>query len=254
MTTPAVIDHIASHDIGDPHTLAGEHARLMRDVARRAAPVLALLDARAWPHAEIGTLTAFLRSAVLRQMSDEEVLLYPHDSSTPPFAELSAEHVLLHSQIAELEKVYAAPGSQAELRAVLDELLDTLRRHLDSEHAVLSALPAGEGAVPSVADLAAGSDAWLPNDDAPVLIEFDRLPADQATELCIERLLRLRPGQTAELHSRAEDLLRPVCQWLHEFDPARFGFAYVMAEQDHLLRVTCRQPNSAAGIGYPSWR
>lgn len=250
MKTPAPqIAQAARHDDGDTHTLAGEHARLMRDVIRRAAPVLALLDARAWPHAELGALTIYLRSTVLRQVSDEEVHLYPHDASAPPFAELSADHVRLHRLTAQLEKVHAEPCSGAELRALVDDVLATLHRHLQDEQEVLGALPAAEGGVPSVAYLASARQAWLPEDNAPVLIELDGLPADQVIELCIERLLRLHPGQTAELHARHDRFLRAICRWLHEFDAARFGTDHITSGDHHLLRVTCRHANAAAGIG-----
>jgi hypothetical protein len=192
-----------------------------------------------------------VRNAVLRQVSDEEVLLYPHDSSAPPFAELSADHVRLHALTAQLESVHAHPGPPAELRAFVEELLATLRRHLAAEQDVLAALPAAEGEVPSVADLAAADREWLPVDDAPILIEVDRLPADQASELCIERLLRLRPGQTAELRGHADQLLQPVYRWLRDFDATRFGLTHASEGHDYLLRVTCRVANAPAGIGYP---
>lgn len=250
MTTSAVHISDAVPDLDDAHTLAGEHARLMREVSHRVASVLALLDARAWPHAELGALTSFLRSTVLRQVSDEEVHLYPHNSAAPPFAELSADHVRLHSITAELEKVHAVPCPRGRLRALVDELLATLRRHLHNEQELLAALPAAQCEVPSVADLAAGEQAWLPDDSAPVLIEMDRLPADQAIELCLERLLRLRPDQSAELHTRDDQLLRTVRRWLQEFDAARFGFDQTTRGQRHRLRVTCR-PVAPAGIGYP---
>jgi hypothetical protein len=136
-------------------TLAGEHALLMRDVVRRAEPILALLDARAWPHAELGTLARFLRAAVLRQVSDEEALLFPHDSSAPPFAELSAAHVRLHTLTAQLESAHTHRCTPAELRALVEQLLSTLRRHLVEEQAVLAALPDAPGDVPSAAALAA---------------------------------------------------------------------------------------------------
>ena len=224
-TSAAVLGRPASRDIAGPRTLAGEHARLMRDVARRAAPVLALLDARAWPHDELGTLTTYLRTAVLRQVSDEETHLYPHDASAPPFAELNADHVRLHGLTAQLEQARTEPCSRAQLHALVDELLATLRRHLEDEQAVFAALSTDEP------------------DDAPVLIDMGTLPADQAGELCIERLLRLRPGQTAEVHARSDHLLRPVGRWLRDFDAARFGLALTTAGPDHLLRVTCREIN-----------
>src|SRR5215475_14133154 len=74
----------------DRHALAGEHALLLRDLRRRVDPVLALIAAQVWPHAELRTLIRFVRTDVLRQTTDEEVLLYPNGAA-PPFAELSAE-------------------------------------------------------------------------------------------------------------------------------------------------------------------
>lgn len=238
MTAPALpllSPQTPARDYGDSSTLSGEHARLMRDVARRAASVLTLLDARTWPHAELGALTNHLRSEVLRQVSDEEVHLYPHDSSAPPFAELSADHVRLHSLAAQLEQAHASPCSRTHLRALVEELLATLRRHFDNECRVLAAATA----------------AWLPDPDTPVRIELDSMAPDQAMELSVERLLRLRPGQAAELHASDAHLLRGVGRWLQGFDAARFGFDDTSVRRDHLLRVTCRQGNGPVGIGYP---
>lgn len=125
----------------DTHTLAGEHHLLMRDVERRTGPVLALLAARTWPHAELGTLATFLRSAVLRQAADEETLLFPRDVSAPPFAELSADHVQLHRLTTRLEQAYRRPCPPTQLRTLVGELLSALRRHLVAEQAVLATLP-----------------------------------------------------------------------------------------------------------------
>lgn len=248
--TPAITTEAPEDRAAVSHTLAGEHARLMRDVAHRAASALALLDARACPHAELRTLTNYLRTAVLRQVSDEEALLYPHDTSAPPFAELSADHLRLHTLTAQLESAGNEPGPSANLHTIIDELLSTLQRHLADEQRVFAALPHAETDVPSAADLAAGRQPWLP-EVGPVLIRLDTLPDEQAIQLCIERLLRLRPGQTAEVHARDEQQLRGVRQWLHEFDAARFGMSHSVSGPDHLLRVACRRANAPAGIGYP---
>ena len=129
------------------HTLVGEHARLMRDVGRRAAPVQALLDARVWPHAELGALASFLRTAVLRQVSGEEAQLFPNDAGAPPFAELSTDHARLRNLTAQLERAHAEPCSRAELRDLVNDLLATLRRHLDDEQRVLAALAIADGDV-----------------------------------------------------------------------------------------------------------
>lgn len=253
--TPALIAAHTGLDaadscITDGHTLAGEHARLMRDVERRAAPVLALLDARAWPHAELGTLANFLRADVLRQVSDEEVHLYPHDSSAPPFVELSADHARLYGLTARLERAHTWRCLPAQLRALVEELLGTLRRHLANEQEVLAALADAQREVPSVADLVAADHAWLP-DDTPVHIALDGLSDDQAVDLAIGRLLRLRPGQTAEVGAHDDWQLQAICRWMHDFDAERYGVDHMATGQDHLLRITCRKANSSAGIGYP---
>jgi hypothetical protein len=249
--TPTLTTRTTTCGADEGRTLAGEHARLMREVTRRAQPVLALLGTRAWPHAELGTLTTYLRAAVLRQVSDEEALLFRHDSFAPPFAELSADHVRLHTLTAELERVHATPVAPQQLRALVEELLETLRRHLAEEQEVLAELSTVEGDVPSVADLAAADQPWMPTDDTPTVIDVDSLPAGRASEMCIEHLLRLRPGQRAELHAHNDQLLRPVSRWLHDFDAARFGFAAETIGPDHVLLVTCRHANAPAGIGYP---
>lgn len=181
----------------DTRTLSGEHAILMRDVEHRAAPVLALLGTRTWPHAELGVLASFLRTTVLRQVSDEEALLYPRDASAPPFAELSADHVRLHILTTQLEAAYAQPCSRPDLRALVDDLLNTLREHLSEEQGVLATLANADVAVPSAAGLAATRHGWTSLEDGPVRIRLDAIPEAQATDMCIERLLRLRPGQSA---------------------------------------------------------
>ena len=132
----------------DVRTLAGEHALLLRDVRRRTAPVLALLETRTWPAAELRTLIGFLRSVVLRQVSDEERLLFPGDSTAAPFAELSTDHVRLDSLTDQLGQVIANPCALPELTALIEELLTTLERHLADEEAVFAALPGMPDQVP----------------------------------------------------------------------------------------------------------
>jgi Hemerythrin HHE cation binding domain len=240
--TCAADDAVSAAVLADTHTLAGEHAALLRDVERRARPVFAVLDARTWPHAELGALINSLRATVLRQVSDEETLLFPNDSSAPPLAELSSDHVRLHTLTTRLEAVHAEPCSRGELRALIDDLLATLRRHLANEQNVLAALPDAGTTVPSAADLAAGEQTWLPRDDAPVLIRLDTLPEAQAARLCIERLLRLRPGQTAEVHAHEDWQLQAVGRWMRDFDATRYGLSLVTVGRDCVLGVTCRLP------------
>ena len=224
--TTSLATHTFSRHCADARTLPVEHAQLLRDVTRRAAPVLALLDARAWPHAELGGLISQLRNAVLRQASDEETH-HPHDASAPPFAELTADHVRLHTLTSRLEHVHAQPCSRAELSALIEELLATLRRHLEDEQQVLAALADADSEIPGV-------------DDTPIRIDLDGLPAEQAFELGIQRLLRLRPGQSAEMQTGDAQLVAAISRWLRAFDSAHFGLGQVTEGQRHVLRVTHR--------------
>jgi HPt (histidine-containing phosphotransfer) domain-containing protein len=222
-------------------TLAGEHAVLLRDVRRRADAVTALIDAHTWPDAELGTLTAFLRAEVLRQASDEETLLYPGDATTGPFAELSADHALLYTLCARLEDACAEPNSLPELRATIDKLLTTLRRHLTDEQAVLAALAQADTPVPAAAEVGSGEQSWPAGDTGPVRILLDLLPAEHAAQLCIERLLRLRPGQEAEVRARDAEQAQRVCRWLHGFDSARFGLSHSRSGDGHSLLYVSRR-------------
>lgn len=207
------------------NTLAGEYAVLLRNVARRVGPVVALLDVHVWPHAELETLTRYLRTTVLRQVSDEETLLYPPDPSAPPFAELTADHVRLHTLHAQCEAALTDPCGPSVLRALLGDLLTTLERHLLAEQVVLAAL---EGS---------GDDT-----DIPVLLWLDAWPDELAEERCIERLLRLRGGQTAEVHSHDARRLGDIGGWLHRFDSVGYGLSYVVTDhEDAVLQVTRRQ-------------
>lgn len=139
----------------------------MRGVARRATSVLALLDARAaWPHAELGTLTNFLRSTVLRRpVFDEDTLLDPHDVSAPRFAELSAHYLRLHALTAKLERAYVQPCPSTQLRALVDDLLSALQRHHADAQRMLAAIP----------DIDTLVGVWL-----------DEYPDQEAVGLCVD--------------------------------------------------------------------
>jgi hypothetical protein len=225
----------------DDQTLAGEHALLLRDVRRRAAAVIALLDAHTWPGDELGTLVAFLRAEVFRQASDEETLLYPGDATTGPFAELSADHALLYTLSARLEEFRARPCPLTKLRATVEELLTTLRRHLLDEQAVLATLAGTETPVPAASKVVSGEERWPAGGTSPVRIRLDSMPPQQAARLCIERLLRLKPGQQAEVSTRDDEQAQRVCRWLHGFDSDRFGLSHGRSGDGHSLLYVSRR-------------
>jgi hypothetical protein len=145
MTMTSVVVHLRKHGpAASPppagQTLGKQQRTLLRDVRRRAAPILTLLDARAWPAAELDTLTRFLRNSVLRQVPDEEQFLFSGDHATAPFVELSKNHLRLQKVTRQLEQALAAPVSLAALAALIEELLGALEQHLNDERVVFTAL------------------------------------------------------------------------------------------------------------------
>lgn len=136
-------------------TLASEHHQLLRDVRRRAVPILVAVDARIWPAAELDTLLAFVRTTVLRQLAAEEELLYPTGIAAAPLAELSADHVRLHELANDLERAGVSPCPLPELTVLVIDLVATLGHHLLEEEAVLAALADVEDELPSIAELTA---------------------------------------------------------------------------------------------------
>src|SRR3954470_24899644 len=165
MTTNVVATHpggFASQvSAPDGSTLVGEHATLLQGVHRRVWPVLALIDARTWPTAELDTLVGFLRGSLLRQASDEEALLF-HGGGGTAFAELTVEHAYLHALTERLAEANATHCPLPELRRMVAELANLLARHLATEQALLADLVEAGGPVPSAAKLADGTQTWLP--------------------------------------------------------------------------------------------
>lgn len=227
MTTnlaPADARAVPSAARPDPPTLAAEHAQLTQGVHRRMWPVLALIDAGTWPTAELVTLVGYLRSSLMRQASDEEAFLFRGGSGTP-FAELTAQHARLHELTERLAESNATHCRLPQLRRMVAELGNALAEHLKAEQAVLCRMAAPDCSVPSANGVAYGR-AWLPADDAPLRIVLDDLAGGRAAQLCIERLLRLHPGQRAEVRSAHRSDLMQVYRWLREFDPGGYGTEY----------------------------
>jgi len=227
-----------------PITLDEEHAALLRGVRRRADAVIALLAARTWPHSELATLTGFLRTVLLRQVSDEESLLFPHDATAAPFAELSAAHVRIYELTEALDHAYEHPCPMAQLRRLVEELLTTLRRHLAEERELLMTLAATDLEVPAAATVSQTHRHWpaVP-DDGPVVINLETLPTALASQLCLERVLRLHPGEQAVIHSRDRLQLNDVRSWLHEFDAVRFTMTTTSEPHGEMsLDVAVRDP------------
>ncbi|MFL6081972.1 MAG: hypothetical protein ACJ74F_01950 [Mycobacterium sp.] len=182
----------------DVRGLADDHALLLRGVQRRAASVVALAAARAWPYAELDTLTGFLRTAVLPHAIDAADRLDP-DGVAAPFTQLRAEHAHISALTAQLEHVDATTCTLPELR----RLVDDLEHHMIKEHAVLAAL------LDTLEDTS--YVAYLDPDapEQPVLILIDALRVDHTVQM---RVNQLRPGQPAQIHAARDNALGRVNQ------------------------------------------
>lgn len=228
----------ASDDNAIAITLAGEHRTLLRDLRRRAAPVLALARARSWPEDELRVLTAFLRGAVLPQAFREEATLYP-DQAPTSLAGLRSEHAQLHALTDRLDGANVRSCTRRELVQMVDEVLRVLEHHVAAEDALLSAARA-EAPAAQV---------------EPAPIELDQLPPERAIQMCIEQILRLVPGQSTQVHSVHEVQLRTVDRWVRGFDPTQYATRRVQGDLTPMpLRIIRRsQAQGCPPLEFDRW-
>src|SRR5437867_3082136 len=106
----------------DVRVLADDHALLLRGVQRRAASVVALAAARAWPYAELDTLTGFLRTAVL-----------PHAIDAPEEPVLILIDALREDHTVQMRVQRLRPGWPAEIHATRDKGLRRVHQRVDGD-------------------------------------------------------------------------------------------------------------------------
>jgi len=186
-----------------PASLSDEHAVLRREVTSRADRVLREADEGRWPAEELAALVDYLHLEVLRQVVDEEWLLFRTARHTADdMARLRADHLELRLTIEELAQ--AAAGGRtlrpAQLSATVRDLQTELEAHLAAEEKILAV---AETAPPSVTSLGAQPHEWYALTEGPV-IDLDRLPGAQGADAALDRLLRLRAGEQVELHATSD--------------------------------------------------
>jgi uncharacterized protein (DUF2249 family) len=201
-------------------SLPDEHAVLRQQVTTRAELVLREADEGRWPTTELTALVDYLHLEVLRQIVDEEWLLYRTARHAPDeLARLRGGHLELRLGIDTLTQ--AAVGdrtlSPAQLAAAVRDLLAHLDAHMAAEEKALSI---ADTAPPSVASLGVQPHEWYPLTEGPV-IELDRLPGPRGADAALDRLLQLRPGESVELHATADP--GPLCQRVRRSDPGGWG-------------------------------
>jgi hypothetical protein len=204
-----------------PLTLAGEHVLLLRQVAERAEELLTGAADGRWPGTELAALVGYAQAEVLRQISDEETLLFPAAPGRQAAA-LARDHTRLRSAAELLARAAAGeqPMPAAQVAAVVRDFATQLERHLSAEESLLASQRAPRG-VPGTAALGGHPHEWYPLTEGPV-INLDTLPDGQAVAAAADRLLRMRRGEQVEL--RAGTGLDPVWREISKLIPGGYQF------------------------------
>ena len=122
-----------------PLTLAEEHVLLLWQVTASAEKLLTATEHGRWPGAELAALAGYAQAEVLRQVSDEEALLFPAVPAQTA-AGLARDHVRLRAAAELLARAAAGdqPMSPAQLAAAVRDFVVQLERHLRNEDDLLA--------------------------------------------------------------------------------------------------------------------
>ncbi|MGI8867744.1 MAG: hemerythrin domain-containing protein [Mycobacteriales bacterium] len=221
-----------------PATLRDEHALMLTEVTARTTDLLAEADQGRWPQQELQQLLDYLHLEVLRQVVDEEWLLFRNSHHDPQsLTPLREDHLELRRLVEILADVAADASrrSPAALAATTRELLTKLQTHIDSEEQLLGA----SDHEPSVGALGRTPHTWYPLTEGP-LIDLDDLPGPQGADAVLGRLLRLRGGEQVDVRASSDPL--PIWRRLASADPDCYGFDYQeQGPPRWRVRVTRRQ-------------
>jgi uncharacterized protein (DUF2249 family) len=208
---------------GVPLTLPAQHAVLLAAVSARSADLLAEADQDRWPQRELQQLLDYLHLEVLRQIVDEEWLLFRDSHHDPQnLAQLRREHQELRRLIEVLDSAAASAGEQSpnHLAVTTRDLLTKLGTHIGAEEQVLGA----DAEPPSTSALGSTPHTWYEFTNGP-LVDLDNLPGPQGVDAVLSRMLRLRPGEEVDLQASSDPL--PIWRRLSMADPGGYGFCYL---------------------------
>lgn len=227
-------------------SLKDEHALMMRELTSRAQAVTAEADEGRWPQAELRELLNYLHLEVLRQLVDEEWLLFRVVRHAPDeLARLRGDHLDLRLAIEVLDQAAATAGSAEglsplQLSATTRDLLSQLERHLAAEDqlAIL-----GEAA-PATASFGAQPHEWYDFTEGPV-IDLDQLPGELGADAALARLVRLDHGEQVEVRASVDPT--PLWQRLIMRDPGGYGVTYLeRGPNQWRVQITCRPERSTS--------
>ena len=228
----------ASPTARPPLTLAEEHVLLLWQVTARAEELLTAAAHGRWPGAELAALAGYAQAEVLRQVSDEETLLF-RAAPAREVAALARDHARLRSAADLLTRAAAGeqPMSPAQVAAAARDFAAQLERHLRAEDSLLASQRAPQG-VPGTAALGGRPLEWYPLTEGSV-VDLDALPKRQAVAAAVDRLLRMRRGEQVELQSGAD--LDPVWREISKLSPGGYQFTVLQDGPDRWrMQVTRR--------------
>jgi uncharacterized protein (DUF2249 family) len=238
-----------------PHpysTLPEEHAVLRRNVATRATAVLTESEAGRWPQSELEELLNYLRLEVLRQVADEEWLLFRAAHHTPDeLALLRREHLELHLAVEELAEAAATRGKAGDwapqrLTATTRDLGAQMERHLADEEQLLAD---ADEAAPATASLGSRPHEWYQLTQGPV-IDMDRLPGALGADAVLERLEGLDRGEQVEIRSSSDP--SPLWRRLNRACAGDYSMTYLdRGPQRWRLQITRREAEAWTPHPYP---
>lgn len=222
-------------------TLKHEHALLMREVTTRAQALLADADEGRWPQTQLRELLNYLHLEVLRQLVDEEWLLFRVIRHAPDeLARLRHDHLELRLAIEILDQAAATGGSAEglsaqQLSATTRDLLAQLESHLAAEDELAIV---GEAA-PATASFGAQPHEWYALTEGSV-VDLDKLPGEKGADAALARLLRLEHREQVEISSSGDP--SPLWHRLVAVDPGGYGIEYLERGPDHWRVEITRWP------------
>lgn len=228
-----------SETAGGAATLAEEHAQLLSEVTARAEILLREAAEDRWPILPLRELVDYLHLEVLQQVVDEEWLLFRSAYHAPDeLARLRRQHLELRLAIDVLAQA-AAGGSDLspqQLAAITQDLLVWLEEHLAAEEKVLAV--AGEPPPRATTSLGGHPHEWYALTRGS-MIDLDALPSGPGFDAVLERLVRMKPGETVELRAGIDP--GPLWQRLCRADPGGYGIGLLQnGPTQWRVEVTCR--------------
>ena len=204
-----------------PLTLAEEHVLLLWQVTASAEKLVTVAEHGRWPGAELAALAGYAQAEVLRQVSDEEALLFPAVPAQT-VAGLARDHVRLRAAAEMLARAAAGeqPMSPAQLATAVRDFVVQLERHLRNEDNLLAPGRTPQD-VPGTVHLGGHPHEWYPLTEGPE-VDLDALPPGQAVAAAVDRLLRMRRGEQVELQSGTG--LDPVWREMNKLSPGGYQF------------------------------